>query len=90
MRIKNYRLSNRRSRAMIFAAVIAWLLLTTVLPIGGGTVSSANMRSLGYEVYYYTDSNFSFQCGYYNSCTRYRTGCVTAHQERWGIVCGEG
>ena len=90
MRIKNNGLSNRRSRAMVFAAVVAWLLLTTVLPIGGGTASSANMRmTLGYEVYYYTDSSFSFQCGYYNSCTKYRTGCLTAHQERWGIACGE-
>lgn len=73
---------------MIFAAVIASLLLMTVLPIGG-TVSSAHMRTLGYEVYYYTDSSFSFQCGYYNSCTKFRTGCLTAHQERWGIACGE-
>jgi uncharacterized membrane protein len=89
MRINNSRFSNRRSRAMVFAAVIAWLLLTTVFSTGVGTASSASMRTLGYEVYYYTDSTFSFQCGYYNSCTKYRTGCLTAYQERWGIACGE-
>jgi hypothetical protein len=88
MRINNNRLSNRRSRAMVFAAAIA-LLLTIVFSTGGGTAFSANRLTLGYEVYYYTDSSFSFQCGYYNSCTKFRTGCLTPYQERWGIACGE-
>lgn len=89
MPINNSRSSNRRRRALVFAALIACLLLATVFSPGGGTASSANMRTLGYEVYYYTDATFSFQCGYYNSCTKFRTGCLTAYQERWGIACGE-
>ena len=89
MRTNNSRLSNRRSRAMIFTVVMAWLLLATVFSSGGSTASSAKMPTLGYEVYYYTDSSFSFQCGYYNSCTHFRSGCLTPYQERWGIACGE-
>jgi len=61
-----------------------------VFSFGGVPASSARVRTLGYEVYYYTDSSFSFQCGYYNSCTKVRTGCLTAFQERSGIACGEG
>jgi ABC-type long-subunit fatty acid transport system fused permease/ATPase subunit len=89
MRINNNRLSNGRSRATVFAAAMVWILLAMVFPMGGGTVSSARRLTLGYEVYYYTDSTFAFQCGYYNSCTKVRTGCLTAYQERWGIACGE-
>ena len=80
---------SRLTRAMVFAAVVTCLLLAAAFPPGGGTSAPARARTLGYEVYYYTDSSFSFQCGYYNSCTKVRTGCLTAHQERWGIACGE-
>ena len=89
MRSHTGRLSNRRSRAAFFAGALAWLLLTIVFSLGGSHVPTAKARTLGYEVYYYTDSSFSFQCGYYNSCTKVRTGCLTPHQERWGIACGE-
>lgn len=80
---------NRRGRAMVLAAVMVWLVSTVMFSVGGGRAPSAHARTLGYEVYYYTDSTFSFQCGYYNSCTHFRTGCLTAYQERWAIACGE-
>jgi hypothetical protein len=90
MRISNDRLSNGRSRAMVLAAIAVWLFLTAMFSFGDGTASAAGARVLGYEIYYYTDATFSFQCGYYNSCTKFRSGCFTPHQERSGIACGEG
>lgn len=83
------KVNKKRLPLAIFAVVVAWFFMTTMFAFNANTASAANMRLLGYEIYYYTDSSFSFQCGYYNSCTKFRSGCFTPHQERSGIVCGE-
>jgi len=83
------RLRKRRVPVMVFAILAAWFLMVSMFAFSGNEASAASKRVLGYEIYYYTDSSFSFQCGYYNSCTKFRSGCLTPHQERWGIACGE-